>query len=225
MKIFQIGFNKCGTNSICNLFKFYANKKLNCVHWDEGKIAKTIRHNIVNNTTNILGEYDKYDVITDMEHSSINEIILIYTEHFIDLDNHYPNSKFILNIRSIDNWIISRLNHEIFDQHPYLDKYKKVFNLRDTNEVIDYWKNSWYNHIDKVKRHFHNKPNQLLVFDIEKDNFTKFADFFLTEKIVFSIDHLPKHNITANKPKYRGCHNKNTTVQKYISDFKLNNEC
>ena len=37
MKIFQIGFNRCGTTSIYNFFNKCENKKLKCLHWEKGE--------------------------------------------------------------------------------------------------------------------------------------------------------------------------------------------
>ena len=196
MKIFQIGFNKCGTNSICTLFDKYTDKNLKCVHWDEGLLAKTIKYNTTNQIYPILGKYNSYNVISDMEHSKKDEIILAHKDYFIQLDQSYPGAKFILNIRPIDNWIRSRLNHEQNHPNSYVDKYKKFFGLRSTQDVIDLWRLHWKEHLHNVKKYFF-KRNNLLVYDIEKDNFAKFSIFF--PELTFKINNLPKMNVTKNK--------------------------
>ena len=42
IKIFQIGFNKCATVS---LHKFFESNGLKSIHWDKGRLAKTIYKN------------------------------------------------------------------------------------------------------------------------------------------------------------------------------------
>ena len=41
-KIFQIGFNKCGTRSITQLFH---DSNVRSIHWDEGRLAIKMKHN------------------------------------------------------------------------------------------------------------------------------------------------------------------------------------
>jgi carbonic anhydrase len=62
-KIFQIGFNKCGTVS---LYHFFEDNGLKPIHWDMGMLATTIKYNH-NNNLPLLKGYEKYDVFTDME--------------------------------------------------------------------------------------------------------------------------------------------------------------
>ena len=57
----------------------------------------------------LLDGYDNYIVYSDMEdHINLN---YAHVTHFKQLDVQYPNSKFILNIRDVENWIKSRNNH------------------------------------------------------------------------------------------------------------------
>lgn len=187
-KIFQIGFNKCGTTSIFELFHKYTDG-LKCIHWDFNKLANTIHTNVTNNCSNPLGEYEKYDVITDMESATLDNIILAHRDYFVDLDKAYTNSKFILNIRHIDNWIKSRLNHRKQVKDTYISMYMSVYKLNSIEQVIELWSNDWYHHINNVKTYFSDRPNDLLIFDIETDSFNKLQQFFNT--ISFNTDKLP----------------------------------
>jgi len=194
-KIFQIGFNKCGTVSIYNLFSNHIkNKKLSCIHWDNNNLAKEIYENIVNNKTNILGSYEKYDVLTDMEYADMEDIILVHKDYFIQLDETYKNSKFILNIRPVDKWIQSRLNHRKKVPDSYLAMYKEKYKTKSTEQIVNIWKVQWHNHIKIVTNYFYNRPTDLLVFDIEKDDFSKITNFFPSLK--FNTKKLNKKNLT-----------------------------
>lgn len=194
MKIFQIGFNKCGTTSLYKLFKDYASPKLKCVHWDKGNLAKIILYNIANNIKPVLGKYESFDFISDMEHATTEEIILIYKDYFTTLDKNYPDSKFILNIRPIEKWIQSRINHEQHLHCSYIKKYEKIYNLNFFG-VINLWKQHWHEHMSNVQSYFKNK-NNLLIFDIENDSLNKLKNFF--NNIEFSTQTLPKTNETTN---------------------------
>jgi hypothetical protein len=183
-KIFQIGFNKCGTVSICEFFK---KNGLRCCHWEDGVLADTINSNYITNQPLLKG-YETYDVFTDMENVSKN--IFIYLTHYKELDKQYPNSKFILNIRPIDNWIKSRINHI---EPPYLNEFKQITKL-DEAGVIELWKHQWNEHIKSVTEYFKDRPDDLLIFDIETEAH-KLSEF-MSPYIEIKTKNFPKINET-----------------------------
>ena len=156
MKIFQIGFNKCGTTS---LHKFFLDNGLKSIHWDSGNLAKKIHRNSKSNLPLLTG-YKDYDCFTDMESQMDN--IFIYLTLFKELDKQYPGSKFILNVRNREEWIESRIKHR-----DYLKVYQKITRL-DKEGVIKLWENQWDKHIKDVTEYFGERED-LLVFDIENE--------------------------------------------------------
>tara|TARA_B100002019_G_scaffold126423_1_gene108867 strand:+ start:1740 stop:2318 length:579 start_codon:yes stop_codon:yes gene_type:complete len=188
-KIFQIGFNKCGTTSIFHVFKKHCTTDLKCIHWDNGKVAREIHFNTINNKLPILGQYESYDVFTDMEDGDSNNLRLAHRDHFKVLDKCYPRSAFILNTRPIDEWIQSRITHI---KGKFI-KYHAQVNGVSEFEMIKIWKYWWYEHIKNVEEYFTGR-NNLLRYDIRMDDFSKFKDFF--KDLEFTIDELPKSNKT-----------------------------
>lgn len=171
-KIFQIGFNKCGTTSLHN---FFLSNNLKSIHWDRSRLAKKINHNY-NNNLPLLKGYEQYNCFTDME--SLNDNIFIYLSLYKELDKQYPNSKFILNIRNKENWINSRIKHR-----NYLKIYQKITGLTKEG-VITHWNQIWDEHINNVQEYFTNRKLDLLVFDIENDSPDKLIDFMSTFIII-----------------------------------------
>ena len=191
-KIFQIGFNKCGTLSIHRLFLNYSEPKLPSVHWENGTLAYNMQQNLDKGLP-ILHGYDYIKVFTDMEtYMTTNNIdsYLFMFKHYQIIDQQYPNSKFILNTRNINNWIISRLNHKsgwkIQDGKPtklkesesYYKSHMKIYNINSLSKLITIWENEWYDHHNNVINYFRNRTNDLLVFDIELDHINKIKSFF-----------------------------------------------
>jgi hypothetical protein len=107
--------------------------------------------------------------------------IFVYLTHYKELDKEYPNSKFILNVRDVEDWIKSRLNHE-----GYLDSYKFITGL-DDDSIVTHWKDIWFKHINDVQEYFKNRESDFIMFDIKKEstkliNFmSKFTDLCYTE--------------------------------------------
>lgn len=205
MKIFQIGFNKCGTTSFYEIFQSVVYPKLNCVHWDHGFLAYSMYKNFLSNKKMLEGKYENYDFFSDMEACFLEDekekFIYIYMNFFKRLDKEYPESKFILNIRSKENWITSRLNHycpfSCIENNkvlktPYKNYYYKQqmnFYSSSLENLKTIWSDQYDSHISSVKKYFKNRPEDLLIFDIEKDNLQKIKNFF--PQFIFSHNEFP----------------------------------
>jgi hypothetical protein len=134
-KIFLIGFNKTGTSSFDALFR---NLGINSTH-DCCNIP-------------VLNIIDKFDAFTDGEH-------LNFQEYF----NKYPDSLFILNTRSMKNWLISRYKHA--EHHQFNDCWCWPVSEEKTNS----WITTRETHHKNVINFFKNNPNKLLLINIQQN--------------------------------------------------------
>lgn len=210
-RIFQIGFNKCGTWSIHALFKDYAN--VNSAHWEHGLIAKSIMDNM-NSSSDLLPKFCDIRVFTDMEccflKNGLYEWFFAF-KHFDILDERFPGSKFILNTRNLDDWLESRFNHSCchvigedgkfisVEPKPYWERMaswmsRTVGRELTKEEVKEEWIKERVDHHGRVMEHFKNRPEDLLVFDLDNDPFEKFRNFF--PDINFITDKMPALNNT-----------------------------
>jgi len=172
--VFQIGFNKCATRSLCHLFEM---SNIPSLHWsqDGGIFCKSMLINFISGKNLISDQYLNKVLFADMEYIYNNTGLPFHGYCFYDrLHTQYPNSKFILNIRPIDNWLQSRINH---DGGKYLSHYQSLLSM-SKEDTIDFWRIHFINHIQNVKNYFKNFPNKLVVFDIENDSINKIIDFF-----------------------------------------------
>lgn len=166
-KIFIIGFNKTGTRSLHN---FFQKNQIKSIHWDRGRIARRIKNNY-NNNIPLLNEYNEYIVFSDME--DYKKLNYAHIDYYQELYRQYPNSKFILNIRDVENWIKSRNNHL---NGFYTKELCSLYKL-NKNELNDLWRKIYFKHMNDVLNFFENKPSSLLIFNIEKDNIQKVIEF------------------------------------------------
>jgi hypothetical protein len=202
-KIFQIGFNKCGTTS---LHVFFQKNNIPSIHWHDGRLAKTMYDNYKHGQKLLSKEYSKYTAFFDMENCL--EGIYIAQLLFKKLDKEYPGAKFILNTRNKEKWIKSRLQHNL----PFCNKPTKyitvcaLLNNVSENEMVSKWRHEWDEHHAAVKKYFKYRPQDLLIFDIESDPPTKICEFF---KDYYKLNpvHYEKLNVTkiasAHKPEVR----------------------
>ncbi len=161
MKIFQIGFNRCGTRTI---YKYFAANRVRSVHWDNGRLARRIFLNLANGD-DLLAGYSSFDVFTDME-------CLDGTHHFEAYKlfpyfaAQYPDAIFILNTRDREDWIKSRLKHV---GGGYAGRYKQYLGIGSDEILTDVWRAEWDRHHRRVMDFFEGKPYRFFICRIETD--------------------------------------------------------
>jgi hypothetical protein len=187
-KIFQIGFNRCGTGSLYNFFK---ENGFNSIHWDKGEIAKKIEFNHKKNSL-LLEDIDNYEFYSDMEFVSNYKIIESYKMYEI-LDKQYPNSLFILNTRDKNRWLESRLQHPNGASN-YILRYSNYYKV-SKKEILEMWSIDWDSHHEKVKSYFKNN-SRFLEFDIENDDPEKLFDFLKLNSISINSPIFKKINFS-----------------------------
>ena len=207
-KIFYIGFNRCATLSLASFFADNSLDKNSVTHWDYGRLASKMYKNFLEKKTLLSGLESKIfylDMECCVEENNKKKWVYMY-KHFRLLDEQYPNSKFILNIRNLNNWIDSRKNWLIWHENEwnsYAEVLAKIENLNQ-EELFKKWKREWSIHNIEVANYFKQRPTDLLIYDIDKDNPQKIINFFSNDlKFKHSkFDHLNKsfnQKINTNK--------------------------
>jgi hypothetical protein len=189
MKIFQIGFNRCGTTSIFQFFESHCLNRPKCVHWEQGNLALTMLLNMKEGRPLLEGQYEDFDVYTDMQalvqdREGNKDMFLAHMEFEI-LDRQYPGSRFILNTRNVDDWIRSRTRH--YRQLGLTEIMERIYG----KDFEGTWRRQWKEHHENVTKYFEGR-NDLLVYDIDKDKAAKIADFL--PELTFDDRQFPKIN-------------------------------
>lgn len=190
-KIFCIGFNKTGTSTLHQLF---LNNGLSSVHnpswWYWTKIT---------NFENFVCFTDGFE-----GYVSNSDLSLLVFPNLNFLNKNFPGCKFILNTRSLDRWLISRMNHTQLFPEAYLKGYTK--NEID-DEVIYGWirtRNIWYT---KIKQFFAPFPDQFLIVNVERDSSTQLIEKisnFIGRTLIGPIPHVNQTEVTKkNENKVR----------------------
>lgn len=161
-KIFQIGFNRCGTKF---LHMFLDAMGYASVCWDQGNLALRMMENFKNGVPLVSGYEDRFDAFLDMEHFQSNTYAHVLFVRL--LDEQYPGSKFILNTRHMDVWIQKRL-----ESRDYVDTSMKYHGYHTIHQLMEKWRGDWVRHHDRVKRYFGNDRlgKDLIVYDVDHDN-------------------------------------------------------
>jgi hypothetical protein len=189
-KIFQIGFNKTGTVSINSFLNMNGIKS---IHNDGGKLAKRMYSNAESGLS-LLSGYEQFQGFTDMEYFQPNSgFKYAHVDLFKKLDQEYPNSLFILNIRDVEAWILSRKK-----QGQILDRTMHTMGYTE-QEVEEHWRQSFYDHINNVKEHFRTNPDRLLVYKIDADKDNLLSDFLVKNGITVDKQDMVHQHKTNDK--------------------------
>lgn len=185
-KVFGIGLNKTGTYSLAEALNVLGVKT---IHYP---------HDIITYNEIISGNYNlsflkEYDGCTD----------LTLVSYYVQLDQIFPNSKFILTIRDEASWLRSIENHyaknsRLYEDYSYTDDYKKV-SLFIAASVYGCYKFNkerflycFRRHNKEVVDYFVNRDN-LLIYDIcSGQNWPELCSFLEKDMPNISFPHKNK---------------------------------
>ena len=206
-KIFVIGFNKCGTRSLANVFD---RSGIGCVHWDNNNlvnyIIKDIRETgLINLDSYYPGSNAFTDIIYCNKNNTKDDIQIIEIFEFIEkLIESYPDAYYIVNTRNVEDWLISRLNHER-GNFAYIYKcfLSNKYSIEYSDKMlVEYWRYIWHRHHYKLLNKFKNSSHiKYLFFDIDK---TEYKDLviFLEEDYQLLGERLPVAGRTSYDNNY-----------------------
>ncbi len=191
-KIFCIGFNKTGTQSLYQLFILWGLNPYHGIDWrSDGNIAILNQFNCFLDGEPDLKNYD-----------------------FEKLDQLFPQSKFILQIRNLDDWIASRLAHIVKDKMKNI--HIDIGTWNDTDDNILKWVEKRNNYHRAVLDYFNVRSDDLLIINYPKDELaaTKIANFLRYDGDVQKL-HINK-GFDNSKYKER--------IQQVLGDIDLKND-
>lgn len=177
-KVFCIGFHKTGTTSLTKAleslgYRIYDNK------------IDLLSNLVVNNDIEqLLLLAEQYDGVQD------NPWPLIYKE----LDERFPNAKFILSTRSTEKWIKSVVNH--FGENTTQMR-SWIYGVGDPSGNEEVYTARYERHYKEVRAHFKERPDDMLEVSLESGDSWEKLCAFLNEP----IPNVPFPH--SNKGKYR----------------------
>jgi hypothetical protein len=160
--IFQIGFNRCATQSITEAL---SSQGIAAIHYlwkpnlkkkTHANIALTMHQNITSGKKILHGNLSSYQAFLDMEYARGDEILTFYT-YFKEMYQQYPNSIFIMNTRPIQEWIMSRIK---IGKGSHAQPYYKNIN----ENKLKKWVHHYFNHSIEVRNFFLENENRSYYF-------------------------------------------------------------
>ena len=157
-RIFQIGFNRCGTTTLA---RFFRRNVIPSIHWHRGKLAVTMYNNLAAGRPLISG-YGHKHFFADMETLTESEYLPAY-KLYPQLAKENPGALFLLNTRDCDAWLRSRILRK-----SYLKRYRMAKKLASNEAVVNEWRRDWIEHHSAVRKFFDMHPDyRFLEFNID----------------------------------------------------------
>jgi hypothetical protein len=166
-KIFAIGFNKTATSSLHDLFEALGYHSHHGEYWRETDSAS-------------------FHLLFDAFSDGI-------PADFSVLDKSFSNSKFILQVRDLDAWMSSRIEHIL--QRPKNRKNKISEDWTVEISSLESWVINRNKYHLEVLRHFKDRPDDLLVINYinDPDSISKICNF-LGHTVIESKPHANRNN-------------------------------
>jgi len=190
MKVFQIGFNKCGTSSIYYRLDALGFSATHLKTHDGRYIASIMQENLYHGQ-HILTGLEAYDAFTDIEDVREDAFVEGY-KFYPQILRQVDDARFILNIRDRERWVRSRLEH---NNGAYAAALLKLSGLPTLDALAESWRQDWNCHLEQVSATI--PADRLLVHDIETDDPAD-IDRFLNRRLVRSVSKVPE-NFTRSK--------------------------
>lgn len=166
--VFQIGFNLCGTASICELFRVNGYEAR---AWAGGALAEDIFHAKATGRTPLQG-WPKARFFGDLEsvHRFDRPMLEAFREYRY-LAVQFPQALFLLNERDPEDWLSARVCH---NDGQYLRAHAQHLGL-PPEEVLYHWMREQKKHVNGILAHF-DKSDRLIRFDADTESLGDLAD-------------------------------------------------
>jgi hypothetical protein len=163
VKIFFIGFNKCGTTSIHHFLKAQGVRSAHYTQ-DNENLALEIEKRL--GSPSLKEFLDRSTAYSDICYFT-NDIIVEGNRHFREFERLYPEAYFVLNDRDVDAWIESRCRQVSVKRGGLLNR-AMVYYGTGADEVRKIWRRQHEQHVASVLGHFSTSA-RFLHFRIDRD--------------------------------------------------------
>ena len=165
-RVVQIGFHKCGTRSLEQLFQGAGHRvvqyKLRRPFRRSRNAGLLMRENLQAGRKIFAGMEDftfYADLIYQTESDSFEPI-----RCFPEIMRDYPDTILLLNVRKREDWIRSRLRH---GHGEFVRRVMRQRGVSSIDQIADSWRAEWDTHLAEVRAFMADRPEQLVEFDLD----------------------------------------------------------
>ncbi|MBD3805120.1 MAG: hypothetical protein IE919_18045 [Thioclava sp.] len=168
-RVVAIGFNKCGTRSLAELFRAAGHRVIHHKIRDRWpvprRIGKVMRDNL-DAGRKVFDSAEDYTFYCDL---IVNDGRSTWdgAGAFREILRDYPDTILLLNLRDREQWIASRLKH---GHGEFAKREMAARGLSDLEALKDEWRAEWDRHLSDVRAFMVDKPAHYIEFNFDSDD-------------------------------------------------------
>lgn len=174
-KVVVVGFNKCATRSIAELFRDAGHRTIHQKHrrlvLPPLRLGKIMQENLKAGRPVFAG-LERFQVYCDLLYST-KEADFDGNSAFREIIRDYPDAILILNYRNEDDWIRSRLQH---GHGTFARKQMAARGIEDQDALVAEWQKEFRQHMADLRAFMADRPGQLVEFNIDEEDGTALAN-------------------------------------------------
>jgi len=183
-RVVQVGFNKCATRSLTNLFAGSGHGSAHHKFKHPLKKSKNIALMIRDNRDagrKMFDGFDQYVFYADLVSQTKSETYEAFKD-FRRILADYPDTILLLNHRDREGWIRSRLKH---GHGTFAQMVMSANGFETEEQCTAFWRKDWDQHLADVRAFMASRPGQLVEFNSD------------TETVDDLIARLPQYDLKA----------------------------
>lgn len=160
-KTFCVGMHKAGTSSLAELFHVAGLRTSHSTEWSRPPLDRAF--------------LDRYDALSDGGGHFWHPELEFGGNHAVQsLDEAYPGSRFVLQYRDVESWLVSKLRHATWKREDTITDETGPFAHQDWNQIkslhlVAAWIENRYRHHVAVLEYFAQRHDDLLVINVTRD--------------------------------------------------------
>ena len=167
-RVVAIGFNKCGTRSLAELFRGAGHPVIHHKVRDRWPVPRRIGRVMKDNLAQGRKVFDSVENYTFYCDLILNDGLETWegARAFRDILRDYPDTILLLNLRNREAWIASRLKH---GHGEFAKREMQARGLSDMEALKDRWRAEWEAHLADVRGFMATHPGRYLEFNLDTD--------------------------------------------------------
>jgi hypothetical protein len=152
-KIIVVGLNKSGSTTMHRALTLLGYRSAHHRR-DDGRYIHQIIAENASHGRPLLDSLEDYDAISDwMSHADA-------LDHYKQLDQQYPNTRFILLERDPSSWLDSR------EKHVLRNRANPDYRGGWTQVDRQVWARKWHQYLDDIRYYFRDRPGDFLIMHV-----------------------------------------------------------
>jgi len=167
-RVVSVGFNKCATRSLAEMFRRAGHKVIHHKVRDRWPVPRRVGAVMRSNLDQGRKVFDGIEDYTFYCDLIVNDGATTYdgASAFREILRDYPDTILLLNLRDREAWIASRLRH---GHGEFAKREMAATGAASQEELAELWRQDWDDHVSAVRTFMSDHPDQFVEFNLDHD--------------------------------------------------------